>query len=383
MNICKYWILAVLMSLVSPTRTAEETPSLMNLPEQELLEVTKRVPYGEIPSLMRTFKGMKTSLAETFKKRTDLTKYWMQSRYIRRDLSSHELHNGGQVITIAFSPDGNFFATGTTDGTIRIWTIAGIFRGANAFQNLKKNNEWVISIAFTSDNKLTSISGDKTVRIWNIYNGTITRQFKIDALGETAVFSRNGNLLASGFGFGDSSIRIWDTETGKQIIRMAGHTHRITSLAFSRDGNSIVSGSVDNTIRLWNVATGKQENVMRLASTVEKVRYSPDDGFIAYGLGNGTIGLWNLLRDTKREIFKNAAHPVNALAFSSDETLFASDDDKSLHIWNVESGKEIRKITDPRPRNQFSCIAFSPDGKQLAAGSWDGTVTLWWTTTRQ
>src|SRR6267378_1393082 len=69
-------------------------------------------------------------------------------------------------------------------------------------------------------------------------------------------FSPDGNQIVSGSG--DQSVRVWEAKTGEQLRELQGHTSAVYSVAFSPDGNQIVSGSCDESVQVWDAQTGEQ-----------------------------------------------------------------------------------------------------------------------------
>src|SRR5262249_26609892 len=113
-------------------------------------------------------------------------------------------------------------------------------------------------------------------------------------------FSRDGRRLLSGSG--DTTVRLWDTETGKEVRRFEGHTEEVWSVGFAPDGRHAISGSLDGTVRLWALDSGQE--VGRL--NVEK--------------GKGGFRL--------------------ALSPKSPQVLVGGS--AGLRLWDVETGKEVR-----------------------------------------
>ena len=105
-------------------------------------------------------------------------------------------------------------------------------------------------------------------------------------------FSPDGTRLAVA-----SSIGIWlyDTATHQGVALLTGHTDWVSSVAFSPDGNTIASGSLDNTIRLWNARTGKQQQTLKgHRHWVDSVAFGPDGRILASGSRDGAVLLWEL-----------------------------------------------------------------------------------------
>jgi WD40 repeat protein len=107
-------------------------------------------------------------------------------------------------------------------------------------------------------------------------------------------FSPDGNRIVSGFN--DKSMRVWDTRTGEQVTAVQRHTDWVTSVAFSPDGNRIVSGSKDNSVHVWDAKTG--ERVMELqghTGVVDSVAFSPDGNRIVSGSWDNSVRVWDNL----------------------------------------------------------------------------------------
>ncbi len=154
------------------------------------------------------------------------------------------------------------------------------------------------------------------------------------------VFSSDGKTLASGSR--DSTIRLWDVETGKEL-RIFHHHPRVNSVSFSSDGKTFASGSDANTIKLWNV---KSEEELRTltghSGVVMSVSIYSDGKTLASGSGDGTIKLWDVESGKELRTLNGHSAYVNSVSFSSDgKTLASSSGDKKIKLWDVSTGKEL------------------------------------------
>ncbi|KIM77489.1 hypothetical protein PILCRDRAFT_795798 [Piloderma croceum F 1598] len=160
-------------------------------------------------------------------------------------------HNDN-VRSISISSNGNCVASGSTDGTIKLWNIG---TGEECHDQIN-----ISALSFSPDGQLfASIStNDCRIRLWNAATGQeacLPLQNHQDTV-ECVAFSPDGQLVASGSA--DTTIIVWDVISGKEVLVLRGHEGKVISVAFSWDGMQILSGSIDDTVRLWSLKTGAE-----------------------------------------------------------------------------------------------------------------------------
>ena len=279
----------------------------------------------------------------------------------------------GSVNSVAFSPDGNTLASGSWDGTLRLWH-AGT---GNPIRTLSGHTDSVYSVAFSPDGTtIASGSRDGTLRLWHAGTGNPIRTLSghTDSVYSVA-FSPDGTTIASGSS--DNTLRLWHAGTGNPIRTLSGHRGSVRSVAFSPDGTTIASGSRDGTLRLWHAGTG---NPIRTLSghtdSVYSVAFSPDGNTIASGSSDRTIRLWHAGTGNPIRTLSGHTDWVSSVAFSPDGTTIASGSgDGTLRLWHAGTGNPIRTLSGHT--DWVRSVAFSPDGTTIASGSSDGTVLLW------
>jgi WD40 repeat protein len=196
-------------------------------------------------------------------------------------------------------------------------------------------------------------------------------------------FAPDGKVLAA-VGY-NSTVRLWDSTTGKQLHDLSGHAEYVNWIAFSPDGKTLASAGQDGTIRLWNVNSGKELAVLKgHDKNVASVAFSPDGRSLASVGYDRSLRLWETA--TAKEVLRHEDHQVqpSRVAFAPDG--------KTVATTNY-LGEVI--LTDPltaRPlrswRGGSECLAFSPDGKTLTSGGREpdpgersreikGVVRLW------
>ncbi len=169
---------------------------------------------------------------------------------------------------------------------------------------------------------------------------------------------------------------------GQRIRILTGHERNVRSVAFSPDGQYLVSGSDDRTIKLWDISTGKEVRILSGRSIfsdqgwVTSVAFSPDGQYVVSGYNDNTIKLCNVLRGRQIRTLTGHKGSVTSVAFAPDGQYVVSGSfDNTVKLWDVSTGKEIRTLTG-HVSNVYS-VAFSPDGRYVVSGSFDNTVKLW------
>ncbi len=186
-------------------------------------------------------------------------------------------------------------------------------------------------------------------------------------------FSPDGKTIASGSL--DSTIRLWDVATSKHLHTLIGHTSDIQSVSFSPDGQTLASGSSDKTIRLWDVATSRHlHTLIGHTSDIQSVSFSPDGQTIISGSWDTTIRLWNAKAGTHKHTLTGHTSMVNSVSFSPDEQTIASGS-AGICLWDRKIVTHKRTLTGHT--SMVNSVSFSPDGQTIASGSGDKTVRLW------
>ncbi len=325
---------------------------------------------------------------------------------------SHSLKSMGGGMIMALSPDSKMLVSRDEYGVVILWDVS---TGKPMGQIIELDLGSITSAVFSLDNKMLAFSGSGNISLWNI----ATRQPIGQPLtGHTwlvnsMTFSPDSKTLASGscgeiafdsedasVGCSQGEIILWNVATGKPIGQpLTEHADSVYSIAFSPDGKTLASGSLDHTIILWDMATMLNTSVSTRpiigqsltghTDYVSSVAFSPDGKTLASGSADNAIILWDV--STGRSI----GHPlmghtdyVSSVAFSPDgKTLASGSADNTIILWDVSTGRPIGQPLTGHIDSKYSValysVAFSPDNKTLASGSWDNTIILWDIATHQ
>ncbi|BCR98592.1 NACHT and WD40 domain protein [Aspergillus luchuensis] len=194
---------------------------------------------------------------------------------------------------------------------------------------------------------------------------------------QAVAFSPDGQTVVSGSY--DKTIKLWNAATGELQQTLEGHSDRVSAVAFSPDGQTVLSGSYDNTIKLWNAATGELQQTLEghlYSGLVSAVAFSPDGQTVVSGSDDNTIELWNAATGELQQILEGHSDWVSAVAFSPDgQTVVSGSEDNTIKLWNAATG-ELQQTLKGHLYS-VSAVAFSPDGQTVVSGSCDNTIKLW------
>ncbi|KAJ5740649.1 G-protein beta WD- 40 repeats containing protein [Penicillium malachiteum] len=286
---------------------------------------------------------------------------------------------------------------------------------ASLLQTLEGHSNWVHIVIFSPDGKqIASGSLDRTIKLWDTTTGDLQKTLEGHSNSvQTVVFSPDGKQIASGSL--DKTIKLWDTTTGDLQKTLEGHSDWVRTVVFSPDGKQIASGSHDQTIKLWDTTTGDLQKTLEghsdwdtttgdLQKTLEghsdwvrTVVFSPNGKQIASGSHDQTIKLWDTTTgdlqktleghsdwDTTtgdlQKTLEGHSDSVQTVVFSPDGKQIASGSwDRTIKLWDTTTG-DLQKTLEGHS-DSVQTVVFSPDGKQIASGSLDKTIKLWDTTT--
>ncbi len=243
----------------------------------------------------------------------------------------------------------------------------------------------VWNLEFSPDGKLlTTVSNDNFVRTWNIEKGETTLpNIEMKGAWKCAYFPDGKRIAIAASSASNPFVKVFEVETGKEILTLSGHTKRIRAVDVSPDGKTIATGSLDGTVRIWNAETGEELRKFDF-ETNDKGTEINDVSFSKTGDKLAVIGFEILsVIDTKnyKQINTNLTQFADKNVFLSGWKVAFSPLGKTLAIGNyfgevifLDSDKlSIIKVLRNHQVNVKS-LAYSPDGKILATGSWDRTV---------
>jgi WD40 repeat protein/transcriptional regulator with XRE-family HTH domain len=337
-----------------------------------------------------------------------------------KTLSGHQ----ADVTAIGISTDGKHIASGGIDGSVLIWDVST----GESLQKLAGHTDAIEELTFSPDGRwLVTAGDDAALRIWDVIAGDLLHeytdftgvvggvtfspdgkqlafsdgsihvwQFTHDIQGEeneinneemftipnalSNSFSPDGKMLAGSSGglTSGNAIRLWDAATGRELLTLNGHTGWAMGLAFSPDGQTLASTSLDGTVKIWSLLPGNEG--VTVSSPVggfgTRVTYNPNGlEFITNG-GDSTAIVWNAETGEPRLTLSGHKREVLNVAFRADGKRIATASlDGTVTIWDAMTGQNL--VTFPGHEFGVRDVVFSPDGDLIATGGFDGTAKVW------
>ena len=222
-------------------------------------------------------------------------------------------------------------------------------------------------------------SGELELR--NERNGNMLREIPAAHEGRvtSVAISADGRTLVSGSW--DKTVRCWDVESATRIGEpFRGHEHSVESVGISADGRTVVSGSLDKTVRCWDVESKRPVGAPFHGhdDSVSSVAISSDGRTVVSGSWDKTLRCWDVFSGTLIcEPFRGHGGFVRSVAITADgRRVMSGSIDRTVRLWDVESGT---LVGEPFCGHEHSVesVAISTDGRRLVSGSYDKTVRCW------
>ena len=331
------------------------------------------------------------------------------------------------VNILAFSHNGNLLAIGYVDGVIRLYDML-----SGNLLNEFKGNAGVRSLVFSQDGKmLASGSLNKTIMLWKRVSNpsqwvkqkelaknlgiekelhkllTPTAQRKIEKFFPSSAtshlmkptvesapqrtftpfkkiplkyeiyslaFNREGKTILAGSG---NRALLLDRTTGQIIQKFKGHKWPIYSVAFSPSGETILTGSLDKTARLWDIITGRVlQKFIGHEGPVQSVAFNPQGGTILTGSSDGTARIWDIQSGTElKTLGQKDGNMIFSVAWSPNGNVIATgSSDRTVRLYDALSGALLNEF---KGNSTASSVAFSPDGGAIVAAGFSEGLKLW------
>ncbi|MBW4524765.1 MAG: caspase family protein [Phormidium tanganyikae FI6-MK23] len=326
-------------------------------------------------------------------------KLWNRDGALLQTLSGHR----DWVTDVQFSPNQRSLVSSSRDGTVKLWQLDQMKEA----QTFRGHKGWVNRVNFgQSDRQILSGGEDGTVKFWQVGQSDALKSFEVhQARVNSVMMAPNGRSFLTS---GDKVVKLW-TLNGKEIAAFEGHREQVNTASYSPDGRRIATGSIDKTIRLWNLEGVLLETIQGHTAAVMHLSFSPAGTQLLSASADKTARIWQVnpqarsstglstmsansdgsviaiaapdntiqLQHNKDFLsLKGHTAPITQIQISPDNSLLISaSTDKTIRLWNIETGELIRTIAGHNDR--VTALSFNPDRQSFASASADRTIKIW------
>lgn len=266
------------------------------------------------------------------------------------------------INSVAWSPNGNLIATGSTDGNVQIWNAETL----QLVRTIGADNLSIRSVAWSPDStRIVSGSGDAHTVIWNAADG-----HRIITLGEetedyiseepeagiwVVAWSPNGQYIETGVEDGTTYTWGLNQPPGEQLILTQGNPLQADTkaIAYNTDGSRIAKGDIDGRLFSQNPETElDQIDMVGHTASVNSVCWSRDNSLIVSGSSDNTVRIWNAATGANLQVLQGHTNWVTSVAISPDNSLiFSASRDRTIKVWEdirIGASKNINKMLTKR-----------------------------------
>lgn len=294
------------------------------------------------------------------------------------------------LTTLCFSPDGKLLASGDGSGAVRLWEVPSGKLRTRMNGSVQQNT----GLAFSPRGEIIAVLNNGLLQLWDVNGARAIGALRRDTW--TVAFSPDGRTLAMGGGTSNATtgihgrVWLWDIAKAQERVTATIQEGQVFALDYSPDGKTLAVGTGDGnaahsalwysgTLKLFDADSLKVLHSVRAHSSwVTSVRFSPGGSFLATGSSNPrpAVRLWDLQTRSATHTIRGLEDNVRAIAFTPDGKVMAAACGR-VKISDVSTGQELVDLSRQVSEAGGACVAVSPDGKLIAAGSINGAATLW------
>lgn len=276
------------------------------------------------------------------------------------------------------------FAGNYETASVKVWSVPSLERIGEL------RHEWAVHwIDLSADGRILAAADSCGVKVWDAHEQRELARLDVASnlnFGRVALSRDNGRVA---FNEDDGRIQVWDWTTGKTLLELRGHARAapwkfaVQDLAFTPDGDRLLSAGSDRTLRLWELSSGREAlQLVGHSDVVTAIALSPDGAMLATASCDQTVRLWNVATWEVRAVFRGHLDEVWDVAFSADgKALVTAGKDGTVKLWDAHPAPE-RRFSWPVP-TEVRLVALAADAGAVGLLRADGSFGLMDTATWQ
>ncbi|MFO1008373.1 MAG: protein kinase [Planctomycetaceae bacterium] len=278
---------------------------------------------------------------------------------------------------VEYSPDGRFLASGSDDGTMKIWEVAS---GRELATSLN-HSQTVVQTRFSpAGTRVASLCLDGSLRVWEFDPKTGLpsaqhREVDEHRKGRSLCWSADGRLIATGGNEGE--VVLWDANTLQVVRRFQDHEATVRQILFLEGDRTLLTVSTDSTVCIRDLAVNDRV-IHKWGEEFDAycVALLPDGDTLAVGQGHGVISLRSRASGKLIGSLTGHRNGVFSMQLSPDGKVLATGDESgNVRFWRTENHQPLLSLRVGD--HKANALAFPPQGDALAIATHDGKVTLW------
>jgi len=300
---------------------------------------------------------------------------WHAPWKMMRVIAGHQ----GWVRALEVEPGNEWFASGASDGTIKIWDLAS----GTLKLTLTGHISCIRGIQVSARSPyMFTVAEDKTVKCWDLEYNKVVRHYHGHLSGVyTCALHPALDVLVTGGR--DCAVRVWDIRTESQIHCMTGHNETVCDVKCQVAEPQIISGSMDSTIKLWDLVAGKTRSTLtNHKKSVRALALHPRDYTMVSGAADN-LKQWKFPEGKFIQNLSGHNTIINTLACNHNNVLFSGGDNGSMKFWDWRTGycfQEMETIPQPGSLESEAGIyysVFDKTGSRLITGEADKSIKVW------
>jgi WD40 repeat protein/predicted Ser/Thr protein kinase len=280
------------------------------------------------------------------------------------------LEPGGHASSVRLSLDGRYLATGSADGTARVWDIRMSLPQAITFTN----GFSVWDVKFSPDSSWFVMAGSDAVEIRDASTGTLRRRLPANDFVTRLDVSRDGRRIVASTEGGTA--RVWDSVTGALVSPIIRFPHNIQYVEFSADGRWFIATAPGKIVWVYNTESGTLAMPpMTNAAPVVSAHFSPDQRSMVTATHEGFLEFWSLPEVVERGVPARHKDLIWDVRFGPDgKSILTASRDHTAVVWDFNTGSKLREF-----RHDLGVFnaSYSQDGRRIITGSASHAAQIW------